>query len=201
MSRDSVGGAPYVGPMVCLVCSTSGGRTLCDRCRGRLVPAGWKRLPGGFPVGSAFAHDGPARVLVHRLKYQGVVQAAGPLAERMAVLLGDQSGTLVPVRRVVVRTWKYGVDPGRELAGALAAITGRKRADVLRPSWWAAAHAGARRAQRSAIHFGVRGTPEGPLILIDDVLTTGATLAAARLVLGYSAISGVTATSAGRVVV
>ena len=187
--------------MVCLVCSTSGGRTLCDRCRGRLVPAGWKRLPGGFPVGSAFAHDGPARVLVHRLKYQGVVQAAGPLAERMAVLLGDQSGTLVPVRRVVVRTWKYGVDPGRELAGALAAITGRKRADVLRPSWWAAAHAGARRAQRSAIHVGVRGTPEGPLILIDDVLTTGATLAAARLVLGYSAISGVTATSAGRVVV
>jgi len=39
------------------------------------------------------------------------------------------------------------------------------------------------------------------LLLVDDVLTTGATLRAARQVVGESAIYGVTATSAGRVVV
>jgi len=187
--------------MVCLVCSRAGSGTLCAGCRRQLVPAGRRRLPGGLLVGSGFVHDGPARVLIHRLKYQGIVQAAGPLAERMAVLLDGREGTLVPVTRVVLRTWRYGIDPGRELTRALAAITGRARADVLVRPLWAAGHAGVDRARRAQIRFGARSIPPGPLILIDDVLTTGATLSAARRAVGESVISGVTATSAGRVAV
>ena len=151
-------------------------------------------------VASGFLHDGPARVLVHRLKYQGIVQAAQPLAEQMALVLGDTDGTLVPVTRALFRIWKYGVDPGRELTRALSAITGRPRMDVLVRPWWAGGHAGASRDERMAIQFWTRAVPAGPLILIDDVLTTGATLSAARRTLGGTAISGVTATSAGRVV-
>jgi predicted amidophosphoribosyltransferase len=152
-------------------------------------------------VGSGFVHDGPARLLVHRLKYQGIRQAAGPLAERMASLLDDIDGTLVPVRRVVLRTWKYGVDPAQELTCALAAITGLALADILLRPLWAPGHAGAGRESRTAIRFGARPVPLGPLILVDDVLTTGATLRAARRAVGESAMYGVTATSAGRVVV
>ena len=186
--------------MVCLVCSRAGAATLCDRCRNQLVPAGLRRLSGGLLVGSGFVHDGPARVLVHRLKYQGIVQAAGPLAERMAELLDGRAGILVPVTRAVLRTWRYGVDPGRELTRALSAITGRRQVDVLVRPLWAAGHAGVGRAGRTSIRFEARPLPPGPLILIDDVLTTGATLSAARRAVGESAISGVTATSAGRVV-
>ena len=186
--------------MVCLVCSKTGGGNLCGRCRHRLVPGGQRRLSGGLLVASGFVHDGPARVLVHRLKYQGIVQAAHPLATQMAQVLGDTKGTLVPITRALFRIWKYGVDPGRELTRALSAITGRPRVDVLVRPWWAPGHAGAGRAERAGVRFGALAVPPGPLILIDDVLTTGATLSAARLAVGESAISGVTATSAGRVV-
>jgi len=173
---------------------------LCGKCRDRLVPGGWRLVPGGLPVGSGLVHSGPARVLVHRLKYQGIRQAAGLLAERMADVLDGTEGTLVPVRRVVLRTWKYGMDPGKELTQALAALTGLARADVLRRPLWAPRHAGVGRESRTAIRFGARPVPSGPVILVDDVLTTGATLWAARQAVGESAIYGVTATSAGRVV-
>ena len=196
-----MGDDPYGGQMVCLVCSMAGKGSLCARCRESLVPVVPRRLPGGLLVGSGFLHAGPARVLVHRLKYQGIRQAAGLLAERMAEVMEGIDGTLVPVRRVPLRTWKYGVDPGRELAGAVAALTGLPLADTLRAPAWARARAGVRREMRAVIRFRSRPVPEGPLVLVDDVLTTGATLRAARQAAGESAIYGVTATSAGRVTV
>lgn len=187
--------------MVCLVCSMAGKGFLCRGCRGSLIPVVPRRLPGGLLVSSGFLHAGPARVLVHRLKYQGIRQAAGLLAERMAEVMEGIDGTLIPVRRVPLRTWKYGVDPGRELAGAVAALTGLPLADTLRAPAWTRARAGVRRELRAEIRFRSGPVPGGPLVLVDDVLTTGATLRAARQVVGESAIYGVTATSAGRVVV
>ena len=164
------------------------------------MPAGWRRLPEGLLVGSGSLHTGPARVLVHRLKYQGVRQAAAVLATGMAEILDGIDGALVPVRRSLVRAWKYGIDPGRELCAALAALSGRSQADILRAPAWAPSHAGERRATRADSGFDSRPPPIGSLILVDDVITTGATLTAARRAVGQTAIYGVTATSAGRVV-
>jgi predicted amidophosphoribosyltransferase len=198
---ESVGGGLYGLTMVCLVCSSYGRELLCRRCRDGLVPGGRRRISGGLLVGSGLIHNGPARILVHRLKYQGIRQAGGVLAEGMAEAMPGMKGTLVPVRRVLLRTWKYGVDPGWELAAALASITGCELKGLLRPPLWAPVRAGKGREMREAIWFRARPAPAGPLILVDDVLTTGATLQAARQAAGESAIYGVTATSAGRVVV
>lgn len=186
--------------MICLVCARLSRDPVCTACRSHLSAAGERRLPSGLLVRSAWRHTGPARVLVHRLKYQAVRAAAGPLATAMAGCLGREPAWLVPARRVGFRVWRYGIDPGLELARALGALTGWPVADLLRPPPWAPAHAGASRRARTPPRFSVRFDPRDPVVVIDDVLTTGATLAGARQALGCLVRYGVTATAAGRVV-
>lgn len=188
--------------MICLVCAHPDNTRLCGRCRQWLVPADDRCLRGGILVRSAWAHSGPARVLVHRLKYAGIRAAAGVLAERMADVMAEGATALVPVRRVRVRAWRYGIDPAWELAGALGALLGMPVVDVLVPPLWAPPHAGAGRDRRSKGWFGIRSRQGGGrLVLVDDVVTTGATLLAAQAAVGAPGMSGITATAAGRVVV
>jgi predicted amidophosphoribosyltransferase len=100
------------------------------------------------------------------------------LAER----LPTDVSVLVPVPRVIARRWRYGVDPGRELARALGRRTGLPVADALRPALWTARRAGPAGRHRGIPRFGISGrTPVGA-VLVDDVVTTGATLLAAASV-------------------
>ena len=187
--------------MVCCVCSAWAKKSLCGACRNLLIPGGTRRLAGGLLVGSGLRHTGAARVLVHRLKYQGVRRAAGVLAPYLAEALDGRDGELVPIPRVWARTWKYAIDPARELAGALGSLTGLPVRDVLRVPVWEPPRAGVRRSFRSVPRFTLRSSPGPSVVLVDDVLTTGSTLVGAARCIGGIAMYGVTATVAGRVVV
>jgi predicted amidophosphoribosyltransferase len=146
----------------------------------RLRPGGERRLSEGLLVRSAFVHEQTARRLVHALKYRGLVAAAEVLAVAMAPLLDPGTRVLVPVPRTISRRWRYGVDSGLELAEAVGRRTGLPVVRALRAGWWHRARA----APRDAIRGHPRFRPvvfAGPgAMLIDDVLTTGATLTAAR---------------------
>lgn len=181
---------------MCLSCR-SFGPSLCSSCRDSLRPAG-ERLVGGVVTRSAFVHDGAARTLVHRLKYEGMGAVAELLAGAMAPLVPAEAAALVPVPRVLARTVSLGVDPGRALAAALARRTGLPLRPVLAPALVGPRHAGRGRGERRPPALRRAGPVPAGAVLVDDVVTTGTSLAAAAAALGAGSVTAaVTATAAG----
>jgi len=133
---------------------------------------------------------------VHRLKYEGLVEAALLLAGPMAARLPSGTALLVPVPRVRWRRLRYGIDPAVVLAAALGRHTGLPVGDVLVPSWFGPVHAGRRRERRRPPRFGRRGSVGPGAVLVDDVVTTGVTLTEAANVLSGRVLGAVTATGA-----
>jgi predicted amidophosphoribosyltransferase len=146
-------------------------------------------------VRSALLHAGPGRLLVHRLKYQGLVAAARVLAQAMAPLLDPPPPALVPVPRALLRRLAYGVDPGPELAGALGGLVGIPVADGLRAGLWHRRRAGPAQTERGKPRLRAAGEVPAGSVLVDDVITTGLTLTAAAAVVPGIA-GAVTATAA-----
>ena len=179
--------------MSCVACGEPGGGVLCRRCSAALHPAP-ERWLGGVLVRSAFIHEGAARALVHRLKYQALPFPA--VGRVLAPLLPPAATALVPIPRVTARRWRYGVDPALEIARSLAAVTRLPVVTALRAPAWVHRRAGRTGEVHGRARFR-RGAPAPPgAVLVDDVVTTGTTLLAAAAVTGIT--TAVTFTSALR---
>lgn len=176
--------------MSCVTCGSEARVPLCDRCRSvlRPVPARWI---AGLVVLSAFAHEGPARQTVLRLKYRAA--PAGELGRLLAPLLPPGTVALVPVPRVLARRWRYGVDPAFEIARSLSTVTGLPIVEALQAPLWVHRRAGGRGTRHGVPRFrSIRAVPPGA-VLIDDVVTTGTTLVSAARATGITTAVTVTA--------
>ncbi len=117
------------------------------------------------------------------------------MAIRMVPCLPDQARALIPIPRSWARLARFGIDPARELARELGMLTALPVISCLVAPLWMPAHAGRPRGSRARPSFRVARLPPPGSVLVDDVITTGATLDSAAGVLGVT--FAVTATSAG----
>ncbi len=170
--------------MFCLCCTMPCSGSVCERCRLELHPAPEVSVGSGLIGVAGFVHEGPARRLVHALKYRAVFAAAEPLVDAMAAKIPGSATALIPMPRATLRAFRHGIDPAAVLAAGVAHRTGLPVVDAIKPRLWWRRHAGRSRDERSAISF----VPTGSFVpknaaLVDDVLTTGATARAATAAL------------------
>jgi predicted amidophosphoribosyltransferase len=179
--------AAVLAPPLCAACRRScrGDEILCPRCRRALEAAEPLRGHGPQGVDSAWgsvAHEGVARELVGALKFRRLLPVAELMADRVARLAPQPllSGVLVPVPTAPRRASVRGFDPAEVLASALAARTDAALERCLARRG-GGRQVGRRRAERVGAppRFGIRNAAPRSVVLVDDVLTTGATITAA----------------------
>jgi predicted amidophosphoribosyltransferase len=210
-----------VAPSACWCCRAAvrAGEALCGACRaalpflrgercrrcalpvpcGRRCPAAAGALAGAW---SPVAFAGPARDLVHALKFHGARPAADVMDAQ--IVAGAPVGVLapgavlVPVPSHPRHVRARGSDHARTLARLVGRRTGLPVARCLARAGPAVRQVGASRAARRAegrLRIQVRASPPGWAVLIDDVHTTGATLEACAVALlerGSDRVSAVT---------
>lgn len=172
---------------------------LCPRCGFPRLRTG--REPGPFcqecadwPAGLRAARSAcllrePASALVHQLKYRGWHRLAGEMAARMAAVrlprdVRREAQWIVPVPTSALRIRERGYNQAELLARALAQQTERTVICALQRGGGASSQTtlqpAARRANVAGVFNPVGGTERRiageHLLLVDDVLTTGATV-------------------------
>lgn len=192
----------------CLCCDEySEGEFLCADCTKalaamKLPPA----LAGDDLVRSVYRYEGAAKQLVLLLKEECVADAASALAGSMADIIRQMrlpaDTVLTWVTMPDIRRRQRGIDHGRRLCEAVAQETGLPVRQLLTRVKRVHTQRGLNRESRLKNLSGTISCTEsisGPVLLIDDVMTTGATAALCSDVLrqaGASAVYVLTATRA-----
>ena len=192
--------------VACLCCGNlNDGEFICSDCSAALEMMRVKPREQG-KIRSAYRHDGVARDLVLMLKLDCAEDAAYVLAKKMAKEV--KSMNLSPD---TILTWvtmpedrlrRRGIDHGRTLCEALSELCGMEMRQLLKRCGRFSTQRGLRREERLKNLNGTVVCTERvnvPVLLIDDVTTTGTTAAVcsqALLKAGAPRVDVLTATRA-----
>ena len=185
-----------LAPPVCWSCSALSHRDdpLCIGCRAalhRLAPE--PVILGGVGVWAPVAYSGPARDLVGALKFRGAMRVADAMAAQMVANAPPEfldGGVAVPVPLHPKRRRSRAYNQAAVLADTLASRAGIEVVDCLVRAGPSVTQMGRARNERMAgpvgsievVTCGAAAAQVAPhrVLLVDDVVTTGATLAGCR---------------------
>jgi ComF family protein len=151
---------------------------------------------------SALLFNGPAREIIHHLKYSGRVSLAKPLGGLLRACMqreGFQSKVALPVPLHRARTRKRGFNQAELLARGLGLPVETR---LLRRSKNTPTQTGLSRSQRVfnlAGAFEIRGPVPDCVLVVDDVYTTGATMIEIAKTLRRANVSRIEVLTAARV--
>jgi predicted amidophosphoribosyltransferase len=187
-------------PTVCPVCGRTGPAP-CASCAALLQRAPSLPPPPGLDGCAALlAYDGAGRELVARLKYRNARSSVPFLARGMAAIVAGWPLDLVTwAPTTPTRLRSRGFDQAQVLARAVAHRLGLPCVRLLRRASGPAQTGRDAVARYEGPAFTARRALEGGTVLVvDDVITTGATVAAAARTLREAGAGGVSVVAAAR---
>jgi len=194
-----------LAPALCWSCGAPAarGEPLCRACRSSLRFLGLEPVAlGGVAVWAPVAYEGAAASLVKGLKFCG----ATALAHTMAALVvanapaGMLAGALVPVPAHPARRRRRPFNQAELIAEAIVARTHLPLLDRLRRTGPYRRQVGRGRTARLSTAGSIEATGRSPprVLLVDDVVTTGATLGACAAALREAGAQRVAAVAFAR---
>lgn len=212
----------FVYPPLCISCGellASGREHVCPHCWSAIKRATrdlplfaetrTKLVASGFVADLVtifvFEKEGPFQAIAHALKYSGIQQVGIDLGRRLGKVIleeGVQADAIVPVPLHKRKLRERGFNQSLLIARGVSEVLGTPiRADLIRRSRWTQTQTTLSKEERkqNVENAFVCSEPDlrgVRIIVVDDVITTGATIEAVATALQASKVESVIAASA-----